>query len=63
MTSEKIRRGERIYCFDTPSELLERQKKGSGEERLIEVYVSCRYDERKSPDSSTVTELKRELDI
>lgn len=63
MTTEKIRHGERIYCFDTPSELLAKQEKGSDEEKLIEVYVSCRYDERKEPDAKKVSELKRKLDI
>ncbi len=63
MANDKIRRGERIYRFETPNELGERQKSGSAEKKLIEVYSSCRYDERKSPDPKTVAELKRELNI
>ena len=63
MTTEKLRRGERIYCFETPSELLERQESGSAEEKLIDLYVSCRYDERKNPDSRDVAQLKRDLDV
>lgn len=63
MASDKIRRGERIYRYETPNELLLKQEKGSDEERLIEVYVSCRYDERKIPDSKTVAELKRKIDL
>lgn len=61
MATEKIRRGERIYCFDTPSELLEKEEKGSVEERLIDLYVTCRYDERKDPEAKTVADIKRDI--
>jgi hypothetical protein len=61
MATEKIRRGERVYCFDTPSELLEKEEKGSVEERLIDLYVTCRYDERKDPEAKTVADIKRDI--
>lgn len=63
MMTEKIRHGESVYAFETPSELSERKNNSSEEQKLFDVYVECRYDERKSPEPTVVAEIKRELDI
>ncbi len=63
MIIEKIRRGESVYRFETPSELSSRQKNSAAEQELFEMYISCRYDERSVADRERVAELKKELGI
>lgn len=63
MIGGKIKKGARIYSADTPSEIDKKTEKTPAEQELFDLYISCRYDERKSPQASDVQELKRELDI
>jgi hypothetical protein len=63
MVSGKIKKGARIYSADTPSEAEQKIEKTPSEKQLFDLYISCRYDERKSPKASDVQELKRELEI
>ena len=59
----KIKKGAKIYSADTPSEAELKAEKTPAEKELFDMYISCRYDERKSPQASQVQELKRELEI
>ena len=63
MIGGKIKRGVRIYSADTPSEVELKTEKTQAEQELFDIYISCRYDERKSPKASEIQELKRELEI
>lgn len=63
MISEKIRRGESVYRFETPSELALRKENSASEQELFDMYISCRYDERIAADGERVAELKKELGI
>ena len=63
MMTEKIRRGESVYAFDTPLELSERKNNTAEEQRLFDLYIECRYDERKAPEPIEIARIKRELDI
>ena len=63
MISERIRKGESVYRFETPSELSTRQKNSAAEQELFQMYISCRYDERVAADGERIAELKKELGI
>ena len=63
MMTDKIRRGESVYAFETPSELSERKSNTAEEQRLFDLYIKCRYDERKAPEPIDIARIKRELDI
>ena len=63
MMTGKIRSGESVYGFSTPTELKKTHGKTDGEKELFEMYIRCRYDERVSPESKDVLRLKDELNI
>ena len=63
MITSKIRTGESIYGFDTPSELKETHGKTDSENQLFDMYVRCRYDDRALPDSRDIIRIKDELNI
>ena len=63
MITNKIRSGESVYSFNTPSELSKTHGKTDSERGLFDMYIRCRYDERQSPDAKDVVRLKDELNI
>lgn len=56
--SDRIKRGDRIYASDTPSELREREDVTERDEALLSLYVTYRYDDRREPSKREITELK-----
>ena len=63
MISGKIKRGERIHAFETPSEISSETQKSPAEEELFNMYIGNRYDERKHPSDEEIQRLKKELEI
>lgn len=63
MITSRIKKGERIYSNETPSEIEEREERSPAEKELFQMYVDIRYDERKSVDEEKVKWLKDELEI
>ena len=57
-TNDRIKHGDRIYAADTPSELREREDIPERDEALLDLYVTYRYDDRREPSESEITELK-----
>lgn len=55
---DRIKRGERIYATDTPSELREREDIIERDEAMLALYVAYRYDERREPSESEIMQLK-----
>lgn len=55
---DRIKRGERIYATDTPSELREREDIIERDEAMLALYVTYRYDERREPSESEIMQLK-----
>jgi hypothetical protein len=55
---DRIKRGERIYAADTPSELRSREETSERDEALLGLYVTYRYDDRHEPSEDEITSLK-----
>ena len=56
--NDRIKRGERIYAADTPSELRAREEISERDEALLGLYVTYRYDDRREPSEEEIDELK-----
>lgn len=63
MIGSKIKKGARIYGSQTPSEICNGQDKSDAESELFDIYIECRYDDRRAPDTQTVLKLKDELKL
>ena len=63
MITALLKKGERIYSNETPSEIDEREERSPAEKELFQMYVDLRYDERKAVDAEKVKRLKEELEI
>ena len=61
MINNKVRRGEKIYSYDTPCELKERSENTANEERLFSVYIGSRYYEDAVICEDEVQSLKDDL--
>ena len=63
MIKGRLKRGELIYSDETPSEIERKKEKTPAEQELFDMYIACRYDERKHIDEAQIQNLKRELEI
>lgn len=63
MIKGRLKRGELIYSDETPSEIERKNEKTPAEQELFDMYIACRYDERKHIDEAQIQNLKRELEI
>ena len=63
MINTKLRAGDTAFPHDTPSEIRHRTENLPHEERLFELYVSSRYDERAELSEYEIAELKSKFEI
>ena len=63
MITSKLRAGDTAFPHDTPSEIRNRVENQPHEERLFELYVASRYDERVHLPECEITELKNKFEI
>jgi len=63
MINSKLRAGEAAFPHDTPSEIRAKSENSPHEEKLFELYIASRYDERSVPPSAEIEELKNKFEI
>ncbi len=61
IVTERIDRGKDIYASDTPSELKCSVPVSEPEERVFDLYIRSRYDERETVSEEEVIDLKNIL--
>lgn len=59
MITEKINSGAEIKGSDTPCEIRDKVPIDEIEKELMDMYIDCRYDERKTIDSKRLLEMKK----
>lgn len=57
----RIKNGMEACPQDTPSELKVRQENSENEEKLFDIYITARYDERATVDEQEILDLKERL--
>ncbi len=63
MVVGKIKKGAYICASDTPICIKTHESKSESENRLFDLYIACRYDERKLLNGEELKELKEKLEI
>lgn len=56
--TDRVDSGKDIYASDTPSELKLREANSEHEDRVFDIYIRTRYDERQFVSEEEMTELK-----